>query len=411
MASIMNIYVQNQTERYKMKKILLLTAMLFGLFLSNLNAKSTFYNRNIDVDYFFGALEPYGEWLEIGYDEYVWRPNYVNRNWRPYSDGRWEWTHNGWYWVSYESFGWATYHYGRWFNDDYYGWVWMPDNEWAPSWVEWRYDDYYIGWAPLPPYARFNQGYGIHFSITWHSDYLYWNFVKYNHFNSRNVYKYYADRKIVRNVFNNTKYRTNYYSENDRMVNGGVDRRFIETKTRKKIVTRDINFSDRKQDSKDIRQRNEIREFRPTETDSRTATKVDRAKITKGRELNSLKKEDVVIKRNRIDQNTTERKVERREESPIVKDDKMEVTKKSNLRIDDNTKNESSKVEKRVESKREITKEVRANDLRKENSNKDISNNSTKVERSVEVKREVTKTSQPEKSIKSEKKETSRSRN
>ena len=69
-----------------MKKIILLTAILFGLFLSNLNAKTTFYDRDINVNYFFGALEPYGEWIEIGYDEFVWRPNFVDRNWRPYAD-------------------------------------------------------------------------------------------------------------------------------------------------------------------------------------------------------------------------------------------------------------------------------------------------------------------------------------
>jgi len=27
----------------------------------------------------------------------------------------------------------------------------MPDDVWGPAWVEWRYDDEYIGWAPLRP--------------------------------------------------------------------------------------------------------------------------------------------------------------------------------------------------------------------------------------------------------------------
>ncbi len=31
------------------------------------------------------------------------------------------------------------------------GWFWVPGDEWAPAWVDWRYGDDYIGWAPLPP--------------------------------------------------------------------------------------------------------------------------------------------------------------------------------------------------------------------------------------------------------------------
>ncbi len=156
-------------------------------------------------------LEPYGEWIEIGYDDYVWRPYKSDYNWRPYGEGRWEWTRNGWYWDSYEPFGWATYHYGRWYFDDYYGWVWMPDNVWAPAWVEWRYNDNYIGWAPLPPYARFNNRSGIYFSIKWNSGYSYWNFVRYNHFNHIIFIIILFIHNYVKNVFNKTKYRTNYF--------------------------------------------------------------------------------------------------------------------------------------------------------------------------------------------------------
>src|SRR5688572_32433779 len=41
-------------------------------------------------------------------------------------------TDDGWFWDSDERFGWATYHYGRWINHRYYGWVWVPGTEWAP---------------------------------------------------------------------------------------------------------------------------------------------------------------------------------------------------------------------------------------------------------------------------------------
>ena len=31
------------------------------------------------------------------------------------------------------------------------GWMWIPGNEWAPAWVDWRRGDEDVGWAPLPP--------------------------------------------------------------------------------------------------------------------------------------------------------------------------------------------------------------------------------------------------------------------
>ena len=54
-----------------------------------------------------------------------------------YADGYWAYTDVGWTWISYEDFGWATYHYGRWASLADYGWVWFPgsDLEWGPAWV------------------------------------------------------------------------------------------------------------------------------------------------------------------------------------------------------------------------------------------------------------------------------------
>ena len=101
--------------------------------------------------FFYSSLASHGEWIEVESGIRVWRPYNISHLWRPYLVGRWAWTDDGWYWMSSEPFGWITYHYGRWYDDEYYGWVWIPDDVWAPAWVEWRYDDEYIGWAPLPP--------------------------------------------------------------------------------------------------------------------------------------------------------------------------------------------------------------------------------------------------------------------
>ncbi len=114
-------------------------------------------------DTFYRKLEPYGAWRESTDYGYVWQPRSAqqSRNWRPYTDGRWAYTDAGWTWVSEEPFGWATYHYGRWTRLSEIGWVWVPGDEWAPAWVSWRTSDKNVGWAPLPPEARFEKRTGI----------------------------------------------------------------------------------------------------------------------------------------------------------------------------------------------------------------------------------------------------------
>lgn len=114
-------------------------------------------------DTFYRKLEPYGAWRETSDYGYVWQPEQAQRSsdWRPYADGRWAYTDAGWTWISEEPFGWATYHYGRWIRIRNVGWVWVPGEEWAPAWVSWRTSDQYVGWAPLPPEARFERRQGI----------------------------------------------------------------------------------------------------------------------------------------------------------------------------------------------------------------------------------------------------------
>lgn len=100
---------------------------------------------------FHAALSPYGSWVSVGQYGQCWRPTQVSADWRPYSVGSWEWTDAGWFWQSDEPFGWATCHYGSWVMDPSMGWVWIPGTQWAPAWVSWRYNDNYIGWAPIGP--------------------------------------------------------------------------------------------------------------------------------------------------------------------------------------------------------------------------------------------------------------------
>lgn len=111
---------------------------------------------DVTVDLFYNNLSG-GSWIEVGDYGYCWQPDIAasDTSWRPYADGYWAYTDLGWTWVSYEDFGWATYHYGRWARLADYGWIWVPgrdaDLEWGPAWVSWRTGGEYVGWAPLPP--------------------------------------------------------------------------------------------------------------------------------------------------------------------------------------------------------------------------------------------------------------------
>jgi hypothetical protein len=133
-----------------MKRLLFASAITALVLLAAPLAKSA----DVSVDFFYNNLSG-GSWLEVDPYGYCWQPDLAvnDSSWRPYSDGYWAYTDDGWTWVSYEDFGWATYHYGRWTRLTDYGWVWVPgaDLDWGPAWVSWRTGGDYIGWAPLPP--------------------------------------------------------------------------------------------------------------------------------------------------------------------------------------------------------------------------------------------------------------------
>lgn len=144
------------------------------------------YDVSVDVggtvtfESFERPLASHGDWVVVGSYGRVWRPR-VATGWRPYYYGRWEWTTEGWLWVSDEPWGWAAYHYGRWAYDAYYGWVWVPGYEWAPAWVSWRTSGDVIGWAPLAP--------GLSVYVTTYPFYdFWWTFVPTVRFVSVPVY-------------------------------------------------------------------------------------------------------------------------------------------------------------------------------------------------------------------------------
>jgi hypothetical protein len=121
------------------------------------------YNTAADTDPaalsdFHDSLSPYGDWVDDSTYGTVWVPANVavGADFTPYvSNGHWGLgVDNSWIWVSDYSWGWAPFHYGRWVWIGGRGWSWIPGRVYSPAWVVWRtgyYDDYYVGWAPMPP--------------------------------------------------------------------------------------------------------------------------------------------------------------------------------------------------------------------------------------------------------------------
>ncbi|WP_428666747.1 DUF6600 domain-containing protein [Runella sp.] len=176
---------------------------------------------------FYNELSPYGQWMNNPSYGQVWRPN-VGPDFQPYAtDGHWEMTEYGNTWVSDYDWGWAPFHYGRWLMDDYYGWIWVPGDEWGPAWVTWRSGGGYYGWAPLGP------GMGIDININ--IPYNYWVFVPDIYIQSPRVYSYCVPRNRIGNIFGGTVYINNYYRYNNRLYAYGPQRHDIERITRNRI--------------------------------------------------------------------------------------------------------------------------------------------------------------------------------
>ena len=386
-----------------MKRIIIISAVLFAALTFKTEAKGSYFEVS---GYFYTELAPYGNWIEIDRGVIVWRPTIIRVDWMPYTMGRWIWTYDGWYWDSYEPFGYITFHYGRWFYDDYYGWLWYPDYEWAPAWVEWRYDNAYIGWAPLHPYAIFSISIGIHFTTVYTTPYYHWHFVRYNHFCDPYVYNYYAAPNYRYRIFSGTKYRTNYGYYNGRIQNKGVDVGYIRTRSGQEIKQRDLvrvnNSRELNRDSygkrdevrtldikREVLERNELNRMEIKRDNRKTSLNLDRVEIGKREVQKDQNNVTRNVERNvSVQKNDTNQRIEVKRNSDVNVDRKVDNTKTINRSSGNNNlpernttrSNEQVKIEKKViEQNKSRTNEniKRNNNVREQRTNVKTDNNTT----------------------------------
>ena len=169
------------------------TSLITALLLFGASVPAARADATVDIDYFYDALSPYGDWVEVEGYGYCFQPvvTVEDPEWRPYTDGQWAYTDAGWTWVSNEDFGWATYHYGRWLKVGSV-WLWVPGDEWAPAWVSWRSSPEYVGWAPLPPEAVWQPdvGFSILVDTTYDIGPSYYSFVAIRYFGAPRLRTY-----------------------------------------------------------------------------------------------------------------------------------------------------------------------------------------------------------------------------
>jgi hypothetical protein len=223
-------------------------AMLLVLLLFGAPAPTACAQGEADYREFYEALEPHGRWFEHRRWGYVWAPRVAQEDWRPYSRGHWVQTEeHGWFWVSDEEFGWATYHYGRWLFDEDYGWIWVPGSEWGPAWVVWRHSDDYIGWAPLPPEAVWEPARGLRFHADHYDAPRYaavWCFVHPRFMVMPGIYRYMVPHARNLVIVRRTRPMVAYAFADRRIVNHGIDVRLVERAAQRPIVPVRIRLTD-----------------------------------------------------------------------------------------------------------------------------------------------------------------------
>ena len=202
------------------------------------------YGADLDIGYCYNYLAPYGSWVRMDPYGYVWCPRRMSYHWRPYSEGRWVWTDYGWTWISDESWGWITFHYGRWGWDNDFGWFWVPGTTWGPAWVSWRYNDQYCGWAPLPPGFQFRAGIGFG-SVSVNIPGRFWIFVQASHFLDHDVHSRLLPYERNATIINHTSVHNNIYVRDNRIINEGIGVAEVQHFTKREVPRYSLQNSGR----------------------------------------------------------------------------------------------------------------------------------------------------------------------
>lgn len=214
----------------------------------------------ISFQVFYDELMPYGDWVKDANYGYIWLPA-VRADFHPYgTNGHWVMTEYGNTWVSNYDWGWAPFHYGRWYFDDYYqSWAWIPGYDWGPAWVNWRTGGGYYGWAPLGP--------GVSINVRVNIPSFHWVFLPNHRIYHQHAYRYYAPRKTKIKIYNRTTIINNTVVYNNNQYAAGPSRREVSRVTRRNVPVYSVRGSNKP--GRAAVSRNSLNIYQPNMTASR----------------------------------------------------------------------------------------------------------------------------------------------
>lgn len=188
----------------------ILSLIIFFVFgIPGTKAHAQYEDTYVSYNDFYQNLAPYGQWIEDPQYGYVWSPN-EDGSFRPYyTAGHWVMTDYGNTWISDYPWGWACFHYGRWTYDTYYGWLWIPGNDWGPAWVSWREGDGYFGWAPLAPGFSFGSS-----AADYSCPNDWWVFIPHQYIYTSNYYRIWYGSRGNSRIIHNTHFMNNTFENN-----------------------------------------------------------------------------------------------------------------------------------------------------------------------------------------------------
>ncbi|NVJ84705.1 MAG: hypothetical protein HWE15_00260 [Algoriphagus sp.] len=208
-----------------------ITGLMMGIFSLSLLASTPSkaeVHYGVSFQVFYDELMPYGDWVRDARYGFIWLPA-VGPDFHPYAtNGHWAMTEFGNTWVSYYDWGWAPFHYGRWYYDDFYqSWAWIPGYDWGPAWVSWRTGGGYYGWAPLGPRISISVRIGI--------PSLHWVFLPQGRIYDRYAWRYYAPHRTKIKIINRTTVINNTIVYNNNTYIAGPSSREIRRVTGRNV--------------------------------------------------------------------------------------------------------------------------------------------------------------------------------
>jgi hypothetical protein len=229
--------MRNPTKHTRFLSKLLTLIAVIALFSFWSKPASAQMHGGVSFQVFYDELMPYGTWVNDPRHGFVWLPN-AGPNFHPYAtNGHWVVTSYGNTWVSDFNWGWAPFHYGRWFFSNHYGWAWVPGYEWGPAWVNWRTGGGYYGWAPLGP--------GIHINMAVNIPHHHYVFVPQRRLVHRRMNRYFVARPHVMNVYQNTTIINNTVVHNQRTYIAGPNRGELQRVSRRNIPVHQVSNAGR----------------------------------------------------------------------------------------------------------------------------------------------------------------------